>query len=329
LDQGAEHVAVMTRTARPHLDPRVSVHAGDVGDAASVAAICQSVGPLSGVVHAAMQLDDVPTRKLTRERLEKVFHAKIHGAWNLHQATLDQPLEHFILYSSNATWFGSGGQGNYSAANAYLDALAHARRAQGRPALVVNWGPIGDVGYLARNPQVATWLASGGSRMLPSAQALEALRRLLLSDVTQAGVMDVDWDKMGQGQSRRSARFAPLLSQAADAAPVSDDVRKLLLAQLARVLGTSPEAIDPRRPVSEMGLDSLMSLQLRNWAKTSFNVTVTASALLAGPTVEELVGMLTVAPQAPEPVVDPLEHLDDAAVDELLSALLLEDGSVP
>ncbi len=160
-----------------------------------------------------MQLDDVPTLNLTRERLEGVFQAKIHGAWNLHQATLEQPLDFFILFSSNAAWFGAAGQGNYAASNAYLDSLAHYRRAQGLPALTVNWGPIGDVGYLARNPMVAAWLESGGSKMITSAEAMRAMEQALRVNPTQVGVMNADWTLLLKAMGGKPVpRFEALLA---------------------------------------------------------------------------------------------------------------------
>jgi acyl transferase domain-containing protein/NADPH:quinone reductase-like Zn-dependent oxidoreductase len=127
LKQGAGKVAVLSRTPQAHTgfdDPRVEAHAVDVGDAGAIDDLFAKLGEVRGVVHAAMALDDVPTLSLTRERLEGVFHAKIHGSWNLHQASLKHSLDFFILFSSNAAWFGAAGQGNYAASNAYLDSLA-------------------------------------------------------------------------------------------------------------------------------------------------------------------------------------------------------------
>ncbi|MHB2015736.1 MAG: type I polyketide synthase [Candidatus Xenobia bacterium] len=336
LQQGAGRVVIATRTPAAASDPRIEAVAVDVGDPAAVQALCDRLPGLRGIVHAAMLLDDTPTLKLNRERLEVVFRAKIHGAWNLHQATLHRPLDFFVMFSSNATLLGAAGQGNYSASNAFLDALAHYRRSRGLTALSVNWGPIGDVGYLARNPQVKAWLEQGGSRCITSRQALTGLARALSLNLTQVAVMEAEWPlilRTRRGQA--VARFAALM-QAGGAAETEGDLqgRVAILAalreQVARVLGSTSARIDVACPLSEMGLDSLMSLQLRNWVKATLNVTLSASALLAGPTLEQLADMLgTPAPAAapPPPPEEPasIEKLDDDQIDALLGALLTDE----
>ena len=342
LNQGAGKVAVLSRTPQAHSgfdDARVETHAVDVGDAQAVADLFARLGEIRGIVHAAMALDDVPTLNLTRERLEGVFHAKIHGSWNLHQASLQQPLDFFILFSSNAAWFGAAGQGNYAASNAYLDSLAHYRRAQGLPALTVNWGPIGDVGYLARNPMVAAWLESGGSKMITSAQAMQAMEQALRVNPTQVGVMNADWSLLLKAMGGKPVpRFEALLagSGGGDSGPQNLEqldpeerraaLHPLLLAQVARVLGTQPQKIDASQSLSDMGLDSLMSLQLRNWVKSTLNVTISSGALLDQPSIDSLVGMLAdlMKPAEVAPPADQeLEHLEDDEIEAMLGAMLM------
>lgn len=345
LRQGAQRVVVLSRTPGAHSgfdDPRVETRAVDVGDAAAVTELFGQLGEVRGVVHAAMALDDVPTLNLTRERLEGVFQAKIHGTWNLHQATLNQPLDFFILFSSNAAWFGAAGQGNYAASNAFLDAMAHYRRGLGLPALTVNWGPIGDVGYLARNPMVAAWLEAGGSKMITSAQAMQAMERALSLNPTQLGVMNADWALLLKAMGGKPvARFEDLLAntRAGAETPMQqlehldlearrEALHPLLMAQLARVLGTQPQKIDPSQSLSDMGLDSLMSLQLRNWVKSTLNVVLAASSLLEQPSAESLVGFLAEAMQpvaeAEAPAEGELEHLEDDEIEAMLGSMLLE-----
>ncbi|MBI3928665.1 MAG: type I polyketide synthase [Armatimonadetes bacterium] len=343
LRHGADRVAVLSRTPQAHTgfdDPRVEAHAVDVGDAAGVTELFQKFGEVRGVVHAAMHLDDVPTLNLTRERLEGVFRAKIHGAWNLHLATLRQPLDFFILFSSNAAWFGAAGQGNYAASNTFLDSLAHHRRGLGLPALTVNWGPLGDVGYLARNPGVAAWLESGGSKMITSAQALEALEKALRVNPTQVGVMNADWTLLLKAMRGKPVpRFESLLASTRDSGETGlhhlegletgerrTALHPLVMAQVARVLGTQPQRLDASQSLIDMGLDSLMSLQLRNWVKSSLNVNLASATLMEQPSVETLVYLLT---DLMEPKVDSatpaeqaLDYLEDDEIDAILASML-------
>ena len=347
LGHGADRVVVLSRTPKSHTgfdDPRVVAHAVDVGDAAAVADLFGKIGEVRGVVHAAMQLDDVPTLNLTRERLEGVFQAKIHGAWNLHQASLTHPVDFFIMFSSNAAWFGAAGQGNYAASNTFLDSLAHHRKHLGLPALTVNWGPLGDVGYLARNPMVAAWLEAGGSKMITSAQALHAMENALDINPTQVGVMNADWTLLRKAMgSRPLPRFETLLTgsaakrdetgfqhlEALQSVERRAALHPIVIAQVARVLGTQPQRLDSSQSLIDMGLDSLMSLQLRNWAKSTLNVTLASSTLMEQPSVETLVDLLTKSMEPEEDsegqVDGELDYLEDDEID-LMLASMLEDS---
>ena len=113
------------------------------------------MGPLRGVMHAAMVLDDASIERLTEERMWKAMAPKIMGAWNLHTLTLDAPLDFFVLFSSLASIIGNPGQANYVAGNAFLDALAYYRRARGLPALTINWGVVGEVGHVAGSREMS------------------------------------------------------------------------------------------------------------------------------------------------------------------------------
>ncbi len=147
--------------------------------------IAQDLPPLKGVVHAAMVLEDALMRNVGRDSLQRVLAPKMLGARNLHELTRDLPLDFFVLYSSATTTLGNPGQGSYVAANMYLENLAECRRRLGLPALAVGWGPIGDVGFLARNERVRDVLVARiGGQLLSSAQALNQLEELLKADRT-------------------------------------------------------------------------------------------------------------------------------------------------
>jgi hypothetical protein len=118
--------------------------------------------PLRGIFHAAMTLDDAPISDMNWDRMRKALAPKMAGAWNLHLASSGEELDHFVLYSSIAAILGNPMQSNYSAANAFLDSLAHHRRALGQPALAVNWGVVGDAGYVAQHPEIGQYLEARG-----------------------------------------------------------------------------------------------------------------------------------------------------------------------
>ena len=141
-------------------------------------------------------LDDGILREQTRERFDRVMGSKMHGAWYLHELTRDDPLDHFVLFSSAASLVGSPGQGNYAAANAFLDALAHQRRWEKRPALSVNWGAWAEVGMAARLSEAeGRRLAAAGLGAIEPTKGLRTLEQLITDGSTQAGVMPIDWPK--------------------------------------------------------------------------------------------------------------------------------------
>ena len=169
VEQGARHLVLMGRSApsasaQQTLDAlrkagaHVVVARGDVARADDVASVIESIRmsmpPLRGVVHAAGVLDDGIVAHLDQRRLRDVMAPKVDGAWNLHALTRDVDLDFFVLFSSAASVLGSPGQAHYAAANSFLDALAWHRRAEGRSALSINWGPWAEVGLVNRPEQV-------------------------------------------------------------------------------------------------------------------------------------------------------------------------------
>ena len=151
-----------------------------------------SAPPLRGVLHASGVLDDGVLLQMDRERFARALAPKVQGAWNLHEATRDAPLDFFVLFSSVSCLLGSPGQSNYAAGNAFLDALAHYRRGLGLSALSVNWGPWAGAGMAAR----AGGLRERGIEPLPPPEAFRVLERLLTSDAAQIAVQSVNWPKL-------------------------------------------------------------------------------------------------------------------------------------
>ena len=166
----------------------VRVAQADIGSAEDVARLTAEIRcsdrPLSGIFHLAMVIDDAPLVSLTRERMRRVLGPKAYGEWLLHASTLDFELDCFVMFYSVSSIFGNPAQGSYGAANAFLDSLAHRRRALGLPALTVNWWVLGGEGYVARNQRVAEFLARQGTTELSPSEVMALLESSLTADAT-------------------------------------------------------------------------------------------------------------------------------------------------
>jgi len=269
--------------------------------------------PLKGLVHAAMVLEDCLVRNLDRNRLQRVLAPKIQGAWNLHELTRDLSLDFFVLYSSATTTFGNPGQANYVAANMYLESLAQYRRGLGLPALAVGWGPLGDVGFLAQNAKIReALLARIGGKELSSAQALQQLERLLVADRTGVAVVDLDWRKLKKSMpGTRSVRFSGLGGRGSegggDGAPEEDIhtliadlsegevlemVTALLIEQMATVLRLPAEKIGGDASIYDLGMDSLMAVELLMAIEARFGISFPDTAVTESGTVAKIAGRI-------------------------------------
>jgi NAD(P)-dependent dehydrogenase (short-subunit alcohol dehydrogenase family) len=367
---GARHLVLAGRTA-PSAEAaatireledagaRVVVAQVDVSREAEVSRLLDSITPpLAGIVHAAGALDDGVLAEQTWARFETVLRPKIAGAWHLHRHTAHRPLDFFVMFSSMVSLFGAPGQGNYAAGNAFLDALAHLRRSQGLPALSINWGAWADMGMVAAvaGEDQRRWRQQGFG-LIPVENGLAIFERLLTAGIPQAAVLPIDWTTLlqryapgaepalfaeiaaGMKQAGRgAAKAAPRrkLLEELESAPVA---RRRALAQsrvreeALRVLGLAADAtLDVRQPLRELGLDSLMAVELRNTLAESLGRALPATLLFKYPTLEELSGF--VLSHLPEPAqADPapaaapdesdareLEALSDEEARALLSS---------
>src|SRR6185437_780779 len=203
------------------LGAEVTILASDAADREAMAEVFDRYNP-SAVFHTAGVVDSAPLRSLTLEQCDAVLRAKLAAARNLHEITKDRSLTAFVLFSSISSLLPTTTDGNYAAANAYLDALAEVRRAQGLPATSVNWGAWSGGGMA--NDTLASWLREAGMSLLPPDLATSALRHVLDRDETHAVVLDMDWEKFAAFTGDRPVPLVRDLRQirAADGRQASD-----------------------------------------------------------------------------------------------------------
>ncbi|WP_017614007.1 type I polyketide synthase [Nocardiopsis salina] len=265
--------------------------------------------PLAGVVHAAGVLDDATVGTITETTLERVLEPKIDGARHLHDQTRQDPLDFFLMFSSAAALLGNTGQAAYAAANAYLDTLALARRAEGLPALSVQWGPFKDSGLAAADHNRGERLAQRGMPGFTTDQAWLALEHLLSQDAAVAGYVPLrlrqwfdsfpetaalsSWSTLlraSRDSGQQSGNGAAFLLRLRENPPelrralVRDKVDELV----GRVLRVATGRLDAKTPFKELGLDSLLGLELRNRLEATFDLRLPVTFLWTYGTPEEL-----------------------------------------
>jgi myxalamid-type polyketide synthase MxaB len=347
---------------------RVSIEMCDVADEAALSALMRKVAsampPLRGIIHAAGALDDGVLEQQLWARFEAVMAAKVRGAWLLHTLTTSCELDFFVLFSALAAIVGPVGQGNYAAANSFLDALAYHRRGQGQPAVSVNWGPWAGAGMAgAMSARDQERLESRGLRAMAVEDGFEILDRIMHHGAPQVIAVMVDWSRYAArlpgehvpdllqgvvGDGRVTPAAAPGFASGLDfgpelaSLPVTQRLPQLVAivaGHAARALGLAPgKAINPQRPLHDLGLDSLQSVELRNAIAASLGTPLSATLLFDHPTVETLarhlaqvLGLETHAGPAADAdrsrQIDIVENLSD---EEAEAALLQElDRSKP
>ncbi|MFE5031821.1 type I polyketide synthase [Streptomyces sp. NPDC056683] len=286
----------------------------DVADRSALAEVLAS-RPIGGVVHTAGVLDDGVIDTLSREQLDRVLAPKVDAAWHLHELTRDLDLSMFVVFSSLAGILGGGGQGNYAAGNAFLDALMQQRRHDGLPGLSLAWGAwtteVGRTGELSevdlrRIARSAIPPVAAGQgmelfdRALRAGSPVVALTRLNVRALRdQAGVPAV-WRALAGGMLRRAAdntidgRSGPA-HRLAELAPADREKQLLDLVgdAASAVLGYAPGTrISADQPFKELGLDSLTAVELRNVLKTRTGLRLASSAVFDYPTVARLAAHL-------------------------------------
>jgi 8-amino-7-oxononanoate synthase len=279
----------------------------DVADAEAIESLFKLPNPpIRGILHAAGILDDGALARLNWQRFQQVLAPKVSGAWNLHVATQQLPLDFFVCFSSAAALLGSPGQGNYAAANAFLDALMHDRRRLGLPGLSVNWGAW-SVGMAARLEQerlaergIGARCFADTARVSPT-QGFQVLEELLEQNVTQAAVLPIDWTAFGAQLAGRKIPFLEkvLPSRSSEITPdkktsSSADLMHQIQTQVAKILGFSTaDGVDLHQNFDDMGMDSLMAVELSNYVRTLLGSSVPLDLAFDYPTVAALVAYLS------------------------------------
>ena len=370
VDCGARHLVLTSRSGASNPEAaefvadlqdrgvEVRVVSADVGapnDVRRLFAEIKSGGqPLRGVFHLAMVIDDAPLAALTPDRMRSVLGPKAQGAWLLHEATREMKLDCFVMFSSVSSIFGNPAQGNYSAANAFLDSLAHHRQALGLPALTVNWGVLGGEGYVARNERVADFLARQGTMAISPGEATALLESFLRAGTAQAISIRVDWSKWRQ--FFRSMQENPLLERIfaalenqestgatsdwrsrIDAAAPAE--KQAVICQAVRevvgsVLRVKPDSLRDDQPLTDLGLDSLMGVEIETSLEAAVGVALPPTSLMRARTIGQIAALIAghlggatqssesapVAVQAETTSAVDLDAISDEEIERLLGA---------
>jgi NAD(P)-dependent dehydrogenase (short-subunit alcohol dehydrogenase family) len=306
---------------------QVRVFSADVSDYGTMAKVLEHIDaempPLRGVIHGAGIQDDNLLLKMDQQQFRKVMAAKVQGAWNLHRLTADRPLDLFVLFSSIVSFLHKVGVSNYSAANAFLDGLAHYRRSQGLKAISINWGAWAEVGFLSKIDQATRdlWTTSEGVQPMPSQRGIQLFECLLEQQGSQYGAFAINWSKWVQYFVSNRMVIPPLIADLAsldqkqtsqitrtNRQPKTESFADLLretppnerqasltdyvTGQLAEILGNPEGQLDAQEGFFDMGLDSLLSVEFKTRLQAGLNCNLSPTLVFNYPTIAQLVQYL-------------------------------------
>ncbi|RSM90621.1 type I polyketide synthase [Kibdelosporangium aridum] len=323
VEQGAKHLLLVgraelpPRSTWPHLDrdsaeyrrvgaleslEQTGIHvryeAVDVADEAALRSLISEMDhPVRGVFHTAGIVDWHLVRDLDDERLAAVLRPKVAGSLVLDRIFPDSSLDMFVLFSSIAGWMSSPLLAAYSAANNFLDSLAHQRRLRGAPATGINWGFWDAIGMSAGVNDKVRVIPKGFSHFSP-ADGIAVLERLIRADVEQVGVLVADWAKWSAihhhfAQLPMLSKLVPTTTDRPAPGEVDKDiVRRYLIDRIAEALEVTPDHVNTRQPLNRMGLDSLGAIELKNLASRDLGVDLPVVMLLGGFTLDDLIDQL-------------------------------------
>ena len=276
----------------------IQVECGNIAEPATAARLVEvatATGlPLRGVLHAAAVVEDATLMNITDELIDRDWAPKVYGAWHLHHATIGQPLDWFCSFSSAAALLGSPGQGAYAAPNSWLDAFTHWRRAKGLQATAIAWGAWAEIG------RAAFLAGTGEMAMISPEEGAYAFQILLRHDRAYSGyvpIIGAPWLPALAGRSAFAESFRVLGERQEDSSAFADELRVLppeeSAGRLRRLIGEQVglilrRSIDPDRPFSDHGLDSLSNLELRARIETETGIRLTPKNIATHNTVRAL-----------------------------------------
>lgn len=313
-----------TLTALAQEGVPVTLVCADVANFAALhTAVAASVRlPLGGIFHGAGQLADASLHNLSYAHFQQVMQTKVTGAINMHRLSRGEDIELFVLFSSIANLVGSAGQANYTSANGFTAALGRARHAAGLPATVIHWGPWANVG-MASDPRLHSKIERSGLVLLDSTVALSSMIDVLACAQTEAIIARFDWQRISTYLAERVS--LPLLEHFIGAAAtetlpsIADDTLKSSTTHgdLAKELQRQSDAVaikhlsnyvdatvrqvlaidaadvlEPNRSLLEMGMDSLLSVELRNRFASQLQLTLPVSLMFDMPTIDAVSRLL-------------------------------------
>ena len=344
VTQGARHIVLVGRSGAASDETKavlkelkgsgakIQVMKADVAKEKDVANVLEKINktmpPLKGIFHAAMVLDDGFIIHLNKERLQRVMRPKVQGGWNLHRQTLGVDLDFFVLFSSVANIIGNPGQANYVAANSFIESLAQMRRARNLPAMVINWAPLTEVGVAARQ-RLNERLEDQGIFSLSPQQAVDLLGKMMAINPVQIMVTPINWKKLFTLLRSKTAprRFSHLWSEIPQGEEegdegqepgepirprlqaVSPEERPAILAQhlrkmIAKVLELPPGKLELDQSLTDVGLDSLMAMELIVRMENDLEISIPVVRFLGGPSIDQMVPWLLEEMQDLESVAD-------------------------
>ncbi|MAS42140.1 MAG: fatty acid synthase [Rhodobacteraceae bacterium] len=358
VEQGARHVWLTSRSGRvteparaairrmEAMGAKVQTRACDAADEPAMRALIDEIeaGParLRSVLHTAMTLDDALFANLDADRIRTVLRPKVAGAAVLDKLTRGLKLDVFVMFSSATTLVGNPGQSSYVAANCVLEAMAAERRRAGLPGLAVAWGAISDAGYLTRDADTEALLATRlGASAITAREAFRGLGLALAAadpaDASALSYAQIDWssaarelavtrtplfDRLSMPDSEIGGEGAMDLAALVSGLSEPEALKKIagLLAQeTCRILRLPAEEIDPMQPLTEMGFDSLMAVDLRMAAEEKLGVDIPLMSLAGGATLLDIAARVYKRIGLEDEPAEDASLTGDAAVDTLIA----------
>jgi len=308
LSRSGGSVAQSTLDNLAKLGAKVSILKGDVSNVTDMDRIFKTLDAnpfsLKGIIHAAGVVEDGLLSNQNSEKFQKVLQPKAQGGWLLHERSKEKDLDFFICYSSAASLLGFAGQGNYAAANSYLEGLTHYRRSLGLPATVINWGPWkegGMAGALSEKDQLR--MKRLGVSLLETPTAFQALENCFTAGTAATGVIAIEWEKYAKEIGGTQPFLQELLSKKEDAresqilVELKNAPRKarakivfaFLEKTLANILGVANgHALNRQKGFAEMGIDSLMAVELKKRLENELEIGLSPTLAFSYPNLTAL-----------------------------------------